>query len=291
MYFVCRWRDDHPLSKTVVKTADRTVLDFFRRGWDEEEYEDWVDEELDGGAYGLESIFEARREHDLPRPRTVEELRVLLLEHLWVEGDDTYIRLDEHSLRVRTDDDEVDLAYYFFDDVAVASMPERLTYMLHQDWPLPADAVADGSGFRHDVRVRTVDLGGHWQESTYAIHLAWWPPDMYSNLELSGAIEFAGLTLPDVEARLREAEASSDWPHDVQLLREILGEGRYPRKPKTRVQRDDHILQIAEFVDDFVCYDQWFVFDTRWAAANPALARSLLRYAAHWDPLDGVEGP
>jgi hypothetical protein len=47
----------------------------------------------------------------LPRPVTVDELRELLHEHLWVEGDDKAdsIRLGGHALRVRTDD-EVDLA-------------------------------------------------------------------------------------------------------------------------------------------------------------------------------------
>ena len=47
-------------------------------------------------------------------------------------------------------------------------------------------------------------------------------------------------------------------------------------------------MQVARYIDDFFGFDQWFLFDTRWAAANPDLARSLLRYAAHWDPYDGV---
>jgi hypothetical protein len=32
-------------------------------------------------------------------------------------------------------------------------------------------------------------------------------------------------------------------------------------------------------------YQQWYLFDTAWAATHPDLARSLLRYANHWDPL------
>ncbi|MGW3853458.1 hypothetical protein [Micromonospora arida] len=46
--------------------------------------------------------------------------------------------------------------------------------------------------------------------------------------------------------------------------------------------------QVARYIDDFFGFDQWFLFDTRWAAANQDLARSLLRYAAHWDPYDGM---
>lgn len=54
------------------------------------------------------------------------------------------------------------------------------------------------------------------------------------------------------------------------------------------IRLDAHIVQVARYIDDFFGFDQWFLFDTRWAAANPDLARSLLRYAAHWDPYDGV---
>jgi hypothetical protein len=113
MYFVCRWREESPFSKRVVTVPDATVLDWFRRGWDHDDPDAWIDSELGANVYGLESIFEEVRKRNLPQPDSVDELRELLNEHLWVEGDDegTFIRLGEHALRVRTDDDEVDLAY------------------------------------------------------------------------------------------------------------------------------------------------------------------------------------
>lgn len=49
------------------------------------------------------------------------------------------------------------------------------------------------------------------------------------------------------------------------------------------MQLDPHIAQVARHIDSFFEFDQWFLFDTRWAAAHPDLARSLLRYAAHGD--------
>jgi hypothetical protein len=52
------------------------------------------------------------------------------------------------------------------------------------------------------------------------------------------------------------------------------------------VRLDVHIAQVARYIDNFFGFDQWFLFDTRWAAAYPDLARSLLRYAAHWDPYE-----
>ena len=155
MYFVCRWREESPFSKRVVTLTDATVLGWFRRGWDHDDPDEWVDSELGGDVYGLESVFEEVRKRNLPRPETVDELRELLDEHLWVEGDDegTFIRLGEHALRVRTDDDEVDLAYYFVDDEAAAAAPDRLAFLLHGAWPLPADAAEPGATFSHGALV------------------------------------------------------------------------------------------------------------------------------------------
>lgn len=113
MYFACRWREDSPFSKRVVTVPDATVLDWFRRGGDHDNPDEWIDSELGGPVYGLQSIFEEARNRRLTRPESVDQLRELLHEHLWVEGDEDFIRLGEHTLRVRTDDDEVDLAYYF----------------------------------------------------------------------------------------------------------------------------------------------------------------------------------
>lgn len=326
MYFVCRWREESPFSKRVVTVPDATVLDWFRRGWGHDDPDAWIDSELGGDVYGLESIFEEVRKRNLPRPETVDELRELLNEYLWVEGDDegTFIRLGGNALRVRTDDDEVDLAYYFLDDEAVAASPDRLAFLLHDTWPLPANMAAPGAVFSHGVPVRTVRLAPPGPQSVFSVRLCWESPDTYRNLDLAGAIVFPGLTFPDLAAHLRGVnDPDTDrWPHDARLLRALVAPGendigpaleRYARLPgyapsptgidpvpahapipgdilqrpaESLIQLDPHIAQVARYIDGFFGFDQWFLFDTRWAAAHPDLARSLLRYAAYWDPFE-----
>ena len=46
----------------------------------------------------------------------------------------------------------------------------------------------------------------------------------------------------------------------------------------------DHVAQLCLHVSEFFGYQQWIVFDDRWAAAHPELAASLLRYNHDWDP-------
>jgi hypothetical protein len=327
MYFVSRWREESPFSKRVVTVPDATVLDWFRRGWNSDDPQAWIYSELGGDVYGLDSIFEEARKRNLPQPQSVDELRELLHEHLWVEGDDDFIRLGEHALRVRTDDDEVDLAYYFIDDKAAAASPERLTFLTHDTWPLPTNAVASGAVFNPCVPVRAIRLAPPAPESVFSVRLCWDPPDHGRNLDLAGALVFPGLTLPDLAARLRGADGpgAHRWPHDARLLRALVAPGeddigpameRYARlrghapspagidraftheaihrevldmlgsvRPtESLIQIETHIVQVARYIDGFFGFDQWFTFDTQWAAAHPDLARSLLRYAASWDP-------
>lgn len=306
---------------------DATLLDWFRRGWGCDDPEGWINSELGDEVYGLDSIFEEALKRNLPPPETIDELRELLNQHLWVEGDDesTFIRLGEHALRVRTDDDEVDLAYYFVNDEAAAASPDRLSYLLHDTWPLPASAAEPGAVFSHGVPVRAVRLAPPGPDCVFSVRPCWESPDTDRNLNLAGAIAFPGLTLPDLTTLLRDVNDAHRLPHDARLLRALaapeendIGSAleRYARLPgyapspasldtvsahdaihretlelllperpaESLVQLDTHIAQVARYIDDFFGFDQWFLFDTQWAAAHPDLARSLLRYAAHWDP-------
>jgi hypothetical protein len=55
-------------------------------------------------------------------------------------------------------------------------------------------------------------------------------------------------------------------------------------RPRSRVAVGEHLARAARSVDDFFGHEQLFLFDTRWAAAHPDLAHSLLRCATDWDP-------
>ncbi len=315
---------DSPFSKLVFHLPETTVLGWFQRAWHHEDRGTLLDAEIGGGAYGFDSIFEAIGEHCLACPQSLVELRELLDEHLWVESGDP-IRLDGRGLRVRTNDDEVDLAYFFLEDEAVAAHPDRLAYLVNDTWPLPSAAAAPGATFTPDVPLRIAGPPGPGPDSVYAVRIAWQHTDQDgTNLDQRGATVFPGVDLPGLAGHLRSVtDPVSRERFDADLLRSLVGPGedtigpalsRYvclesydlsifgkwtapsheqilewklpEPPPAARVAVDRHLAQAARYIDDFFGHEQLFLFDTRWAAAHPELALSLLRYAAHWDPFE-----
>ncbi|MEU0557105.1 hypothetical protein [Dactylosporangium sp. NPDC006015] len=324
MLFVYRTHYEGPLSKRVRRFPDLTVLDWFRRGWDADDAWEWVADELGGRVYGLSSVFEAAREHGLPRPETTDELRALLDEHLYVEGE---VRCDGRGVRARTDDDEVELAYFFVEE----EDDDRLAYHL-QEWPLPGDAGAPAP-FDPACDVTTLPPRGTGEATTYAVLLTHYDGETLARM---APFAFPGVDLPALAGHLRAATPGDDtWPPELLVLRALVAPGdttvepalrrcnQWPgfslneepwpanmpgphaevhrealeliavgdstgdRSPdRTLLRVDEHLAQMAMHTNETFGFQQWFLFDTAWVAAHPVLARSLLWYAGHWDPFD-----
>lgn len=90
--------------------------------------------------YGLSSLFtptltapRTRGGTDMAhwRPRPGRSGGDLLDRDLYVEGDpECNIRVDQHSVHAKTDDDEVDPAYFFVDDALLRSRPDCGAYLV-----------------------------------------------------------------------------------------------------------------------------------------------------------------
>ncbi|HEX6686686.1 MAG TPA: hypothetical protein VF062_28190 [Candidatus Limnocylindrales bacterium] len=336
VYFVYRSHYEGPLGKLVRRLPDKTVLDWFNRGWTAPDPDAFIKAELGADPYGLHTIFDKALEDELPPPQTTGQLRSLLSEHLYVEGGEENIQLDDHSLRVLTDDDEVQLAYFLFDDHIVAAAPDRLAYLLHESWPLPdgIDRGGQAGPFDAGVPVTAATPAGTAAATTYAVFLTFYDG---SSLDLVPPMAFPGVALPELAGHLRHIDIPEDEaPDELRVLRALVAPdeqdlrpalercNRWPgfnlnfdhdswpdlpeehgaahaaamprvdsaeftagRRPDASLlQLSDHIAQLAMHRDEYFGYQQWYLFDTVWAASHPDLARSLLRYASHWDPLD-----
>jgi hypothetical protein len=211
------------LSQRIRKLPDQTIVAWFQRGWTCGDPGGWVEAELGGDVYGLASIFEAARQKELPRPETTGELRALLHKHLYVEGDEDYVRLDDHSLRARTDDDEVELAYFFLDDEIVTAVPDRLTYVLRDSWPLPDD-IDEGRSFVPGVPVLVAAPAGTADATTYAVFLTYYDG---ASIARTQPLAFPGVELATLACHLQALDVpiGEDWPPELRVLWALIAPG------------------------------------------------------------------
>jgi uncharacterized protein (TIGR02996 family) len=221
VYFVYRSHYDSPDTRYLRKFEDATLLDWFRKRWepitDYKAAQKRVQELFGRDIYGFDSLFESIAEASLPAPNTGRELVELLNNCLPVEGE---IIAEPHVVQVLTDDDELELAYYFFDDDFLKRSGKRVAYLLQEDWRLPAD---HGNGrFKPALPTNEFASRGPWHGSTYLVFL--WYEDGANLDDLSGAYRLDGVRVPDLAkylARFRP-EKDLDWPYQLRTFHEPL---------------------------------------------------------------------
>lgn len=346
LFFVFRNQHEGPLSKRVRRIRGSSVLEWFQMAWYEAvqspDPEVWVNEVFGGFVPGLASLFQAVADEGLDAPDTWNELQELLQDHLYVPGDTDDIRQSSRALRVRTQHDDIEMAYYMFDAAYAAAHPDRCSYLLHDEWPLPTDA--SNASFEPEIRTAPMLPAGAGEGATYVCLLTNYHNGSLRDLRVR---VFPGVRLPGLAAHLRgvtpvatERRGQGNfawfdtWPMELRLLRAMVESGdttiepalqrcnRYPishvathiqhtrvgigphaqahedfadaaleaRHVKRDIERSrisvaEHIAQMSLWANHTYGYQQWFLFDDRWAGAHAHLACSLLRYASGWDPL------
>lgn len=195
--FVYRSHYEGPLSKRVVHLPHASLLEWFCEGWQAEDPHELVRKSLRGSVYGLASALEKARELEIPPPSTHAALMAHLEEHLYLEGE---LRHDEHTLRAETDDDEVGLAYFFFDAHAKAEHADALAYLMYEEWPLPGDAGdVGGAVFEPGVEPTVLLPAGAGEGATYVVLGTFYDSDSL----LGGSFVLPGVRLPGLSEHLR----------------------------------------------------------------------------------------
>jgi hypothetical protein len=305
------------LGKHVRWLPDASVLDWFRRAWDEAapDPDTWLQAELGVDVYGLDSIFEEAAKKSLPKPETMAQLRKNLRKHLYVEGE---VFVDDHSVRALTDDDENPLAYYFLDQSVVDERPARIAYHVRGEWPLPASTDTDGG----DEPVTTIAMSQigdiDWDTQGTVLRLrgvrlpglaAWlraadtWPEELTllrgcvgPDDDLAAALDrmnrWGAWDDQDLDVAGMDGDHAAAHRVALDVMAQAEGHDVIPgplggRRPALgRVDTAEHLAQAVFHIDDEFGYLQLFIFDDVWAAAHPELAKSLRRwFGKSWDPL------
>lgn len=116
-----------------------SILDFFQKHWqdlaDDEQYKEVLGSEV----YGLPiSAYtdDSDEPQPLPKPNNLDELKTCLEETVYYED----LIIDEHCIQVLTDDDEIQLAWYFFDETYKNANMDKLALWFYDELPTQCNA-------------------------------------------------------------------------------------------------------------------------------------------------------
>ncbi len=281
----------------------------------------WLVAELGGEISGLASLFQAVREHDLPAPATIDALFDVLDDHLSIERafwlDEDALRIDDDDDEVQhatilvgrayAEANPDRFAFALHEDWKLPDTSARGAFEVPDDvvrLRLPQGA---GDGVTHLCFVTFYDsesfanpppilvpgtrldgLAARFRELTQTDG---WPFEL---LLLRGLLGGKASDAGAIEPALRDAttldlmslggESSKPAWRDAKAskARASFMKSRADEPADAQIFAGAHVVQLSVTVSE-TYFHQWVLFDDLWAAANPDLASSLLRWTHRWD--------
>ena len=280
VHFVYRSHYDNPGAFHVKVFPQDTVLEWFRSIWRGiaraesrplPAYQ-FAEELIGRHVCTFGSLFENIHEHGWPPPKTMTAAAKHFEEALYTNE----MKFGQHYLQLLTDDDEMEMAVYIFDDHYVAKNPHRTAFLMCEDCRLPDGAAEEMFKLRGVPKaaklVRGVGL-------TYFVHFATYDGcglDDVSEYSLRGVV--SGVRVADFPRYLfamrnRLAENPDDEALNPELRQMVTGLGVVLEKAK-----GDEAAFLAALSANPDDYAGWCAYcDWRMDRARPPLLADILR--------------
>lgn len=285
IYFVYRAHYNKPNTKHYKELEGKSILSWWQKHWKAtEDPFQLVCDVFGNYIYGLAPLFEAINNHRVGFPSTMSDLAEAFETFAEVSG----IEVGEHYLQAITDNDDLELAYYFFDEVYAEQHPERVAYLLENDWGLPTEA--NNGTFEPENELPSLVAAG----DTYFTCQAFYTPSNLTDLDTEQLS--ARLAAPKLTALLSwfdEAKPTADWPDELQLLwllhqnrpdatlRDLLEEIMAHSQELGDLLISGEAPRIEKASDETYALGQVNDWRLRWAKEGTERPRSRLQYSRH----------
>ncbi|MEJ7636806.1 MAG: hypothetical protein WKF75_02155 [Singulisphaera sp.] len=218
VYFVYRSHYEGPSGKHVRRLDAGSVLGWFQaareRAKGADDASEWVKAEIGCARLWLRLDLRGRTGRVPAAAHSDRQLRSYLEEHLRRRRDAVQASCVAGAHR----DDEIELAYYVFDDHYVRQHPGMADYLLHEDWKLPTSS--GGNPCKPAVAARPVSPRGVGAGETYLAFLAFYDSGSLSDLhEFGGPCRIKGVRVPQLAEYLGATVPDEAWPFEMKLLR------------------------------------------------------------------------
>jgi hypothetical protein len=210
--------NQYPHNRLVKEFEAPSILALFQQFYDfvqpraGRSSRDLVTQFFGAALYGC-GWADASRQDKLARPQSLADLKAALATH-WYSNE---VQVDEHCVVLFTDDDEIDLCWYVFDDVYAATYPERTALYTRYTADLPADTAPAVEVFTWPDDLSEITPAGGLAGRVYAVFVGVYDGGVIEDLEGAAVIE--GLRLPDLLHWLRQTDRPTcqDYTYDGQF--------------------------------------------------------------------------
>lgn len=224
VYFVYRSQYNTPALNYIRQFPEKNLFEWFCKHWkkmDDNAVHAYCDELFGIDVYGYDSLLTSISDNDIAKPKSQKELEEILVEHMYYEG---AITVEPHLVQVLTDDDELDIVYYLFDDDYLRSNPGKADFLLQSNWELPEE-FSDSSDYDIKVDCEEVSPSGSFSGNTFCVFLTGYAGGNISDISANWCIE--DLRIPQLGEYLLNVPLSaesifSSFPVELCLLREQL---------------------------------------------------------------------
>lgn len=280
VYFVYRSHYGNPGAFHVRRFDAETVLDWFRSIWkgipNEQptwEASSYAEKLIGRSVYSFGSLFGSIHEHNWPPPKSMKQLAGHLETALYVNE----FNSGPHHVQVMTDDDELEMAIYIFDDHYAAKHPERCAFLIREDWVLP-DGGAVEKFRQRGARIGKSLVAG--EGCTYIAHFAAYDSCGLSDLESSVVCDvIPNVRVPDLPRYLialqqRNVDESNLDAVQAYLNNELMS-GVAPAVKAAKGQAAAFLKAMTANPNDQVCWGAY----TDWLLENdqPSLLERILK--------------
>jgi uncharacterized protein (TIGR02996 family) len=194
VHFVYRCHYNAPGERLVRRFEFTTVVEWARSIWkaipDGDAAHAYAKDLLKGlDVYTFERVFTGIAEESLPLPETMEDV-ANVFRFLYL-GEMDY---GPHHLQILTDDDELELAIYIFDDHFRRANPDLTSFLVLDSWELPGEwSEAQAPRFPNTSPMK---YAGDGEGTLYAFSL--FAADSSNLSDLSASSRIDGLRVPDI---------------------------------------------------------------------------------------------
>jgi uncharacterized protein (TIGR02996 family) len=292
VYFVYRSHYDNPGAFHVKTFAADTVLDWFRSIWKgvpEGAATAHAKKLIGRHVYNFRGLFAKIHENGWPPPKTMKQIFDRLAESLYVSE----MKSGANHIQILTDDDELEMAIYVFDDHYAAKHPERCAFLMRDDWVLP-DGGAHGA-FKPPCRERAQKSRVAGEGRTYFAHFAAEDSGSLSDLDMRGYGQFGvvpNVRVPDFARHLLALNELE--PHvyrkEINMAFFELLSGPDPAVKAAKGREPAFLKAVAANPDDLVCWGAY----SDWLLENgqpTLLERILKKYGAESGSIQKTRNP